>query len=439
MAALGDRLLRADGSPSWLARGSVPFSTYQQPASLTLIDGRPVSFANLYETQPWVGAAVNLLSRQVARLPLKVYRVTDRDGNRERVRPGSGSPLADALAAPYNGRSSTDLKAKVMSGLLVHGNRLLRKVRDPGGAVVLALDPLDWRYVTPHFDAAGSIVAWEYRPADGVAWLDPADVVHLRWETPDGCLGLSPLAQLGITARSEDAAQRYADALLRSPRVGLAAVLDKTVTADEAVRNGLRSELQIAHGEVDNAGAPAILGGGVTDLKTIPSQTAVEAELIDQRRLNREEVAAVYAIPQPILGILDKATYSNFDQAHQMLYQTVLGPWLTLVADQFAAQLIEAEAATAGRGLFVEFDVSEMLKGAPRDRAAAYRDFLAAGALTINDIRRRENETPFTNPLADEPMIAANNLAPLGTAATPPPAAALAALIADEVHRTNGT
>jgi hypothetical protein len=56
------------------------------------------------------------------------------------------------------------------------------------------------------------------------------------------------------------------------------------------------------------------------------AHTAVEAELIEQRKLTREEVAACYDIPPPLIGILEYATLANVAEAHRMLYTTILAP-----------------------------------------------------------------------------------------------------------------
>lgn len=434
MASLADRLLTASGRPSSLKRPSVPLSSYGT-GSLTMIDGQPVSYQRLYEAQPWVYRGVRALGEQIARLPLKAYR-TAGDG-RERLDPAH--PLARLLTQPSAGLSPLELRWRIATGLLVHGNRVAEKVRPSVGAPPSRLWPLDWRHLRPVLED-GTVLAWEHRPPTGpVRLLAAGDVVHWRWQCPDGDLGVSPLAPLGVTVRSEDAAQRYADAMLRNgARVGVAAMLDDRVAADDPAIAEVIRALDADHAGPDKANRPVALSGAVKDLREIPSQTAVEAELIDQRRVNREEIAAVYGVPQPIAGILDHGTFSNFEEAHRMLYTTVLGPWLELVQAQIEAQLVEAEPAWAGQGIYVEFDLGEVLKGEPRERMAAYRDALAAGALTINDIRRLENRPAFPDPAADEPLVAANNLAPLsmlptvaaGRGATPDAAAVEKALAA---------
>src|SRR5690554_6984432 len=55
--------------------------------------------------------------------------------------------------------------------------------------------------------------------------------------------------------------------------------------------------------------------------------TRRSSDLIEARKLTREEVAAAYYIPPPLVGILDHATFSNIREQHKQLYQDTLGPW----------------------------------------------------------------------------------------------------------------
>ena len=52
---------------------------------------------------------------------------------------------------------------------------------------------------------------------------------------------------------------------------------------------------------------------------------AKESEL-GARKLSREEVAAEYHVPLPMVGILDHATFSNIREQHKQLSQNCLGP-----------------------------------------------------------------------------------------------------------------
>lgn len=399
------------GRPS-LAPNSVPLSMYRGGLAL---DGRSVSFAGIYRTQPWVASAVHGIARQIARLPLHAFAMAADGENRERDR---GSTLARLLKRPNpeHARSPLALKWDVALGLLLNGNALERIGKPAAGAEPDRLSRLDWRFITPHvLEDGGPVAAWEYRPPNGpTEWLGPEEVVHFAWGTTEGPIGVSPLTQLGVTLRSEDSAQRYGESSFRNgARMGVGVVLEKGVTADDMVRSGIRDELMLAHGGVDRAFTPLVLGGGVADVKPLGGQSAVEAELINQRKVNREEIAAVYGMPPPLIGILDHATYSNVSELHKMLYRTVLGPWLSLYAETLGEQLIGRTPSWEARGAFVEFELGEVLKGDTRERMDAYRTAIAAGVLTLNDVRRLENLKPYESEWADEPLVMANNVLPL--------------------------
>src|SRR5688572_28082649 len=81
-----------EGFNSGLSANSVPLAAW---------GGRgPQSFANLYGSQPWVHIAVNFMTRQISRLPLKTYEL-DSQNIKRRVRNGQ---LADSLRKPARRR-----------------------------------------------------------------------------------------------------------------------------------------------------------------------------------------------------------------------------------------------------------------------------------------------------------------------------------------------
>lgn len=409
-------LTLAGGTPTTLAVPSQPLMGLG--AGIRTGAGQ-VSYARLYRTQPWVASTANVLVRQVARLPLHTYAYADiaeEDRQRDKTH-----PAAIMLARPRPRRRGLHLRAEIAMSVFVQGTWVGWKRRPTRAAPPDQIWTLDWRYLTPHGD--GGIVEWWEWNGRGVPGapriIAPEDIVAVAWNSPESDIGVSPLQQLGVTLRSEDALQRYAESSMRNgTRFGVAAILDKTVNADKAIRDGVREELMAAHGGVDQAFKPVVLGGGITDVKTLGEQSAVEAELIRQRLVNREEVAAVYGVPQPIAGILDHGTYSNVEELHSILYVTFLAPHLSMIAESIQAQLIDDEPAWAGDGVFVEFDLGEVLKGDTAERMNAYAVALQNGVLTINDVRRLENRPPFTDPHADEPLIAANNVRPLSTVGT---------------------
>lgn len=398
-----------DGSRRSIKPPSTQFGNVRTATGL--IDGKPISFANIYRTQPWAAASVNLPVKQTASLPLQSFMPDgpSEDANRRRLR---DHPLPRMLANPAPGRSGTDLKGDIQMGLKVQGNHLERIVRLKPGGEPVGLERIDWRMVQPLLSSDGmTVLAWSVTPMGGGApeVLGPEDVIHFRWGGPDGPIGVSPFEQLGVTVKSEDAAQRYAQSSLRNGGMrGVGIVLSDKAAQDEAAREAVRQEVKHRHSGPDRAHEPFVFGG-VERIESLPVQTAVEAELINQRKVNREEFAAVIGSPPVLIGDLTHATYSNVEAMGRLLYLMVLRPDLALIADQINAQLIANTPEWSSEGVWTEWSLDEVLKGDVVARMKAYKNGRDAGALTINDIRRMENHPPFTDPLADEPLIALNN------------------------------
>src|SRR5262245_65486707 len=100
-------------------------------------------------------------------------------------------------------------------------------------------------------------------------------------------------------------------------------------------------------------------------LKT-SSHTARDSEYLSARKLTREECAAAYHIPLPMVGILDHATFSNIKEQHKQLYADCLGPWLDMIQLELESQLLP-EAGDA-RALYAQFNIAEMRQGRVQEK-----------------------------------------------------------------------
>lgn len=389
------------GSNSGFAMPSAPLG--RLGAGLTLLGGRTISYADLYRTQPYVAAAVDVLTEQVSRLPLKVFRRAA-DGTRERV---YDHRLVDLIERPAPRCSATDLKQWLMQPALLHGNATLGKLREETAGPPTQLWPLYWQAVTPHQKGTPFVSHWETSQFGDRAFFDAIDVLHVRWWAPDGPVGVSPLEKLGVSVRIDQAAQRYQQSYMEKGAAPPSALyLPAEVVANDELKGKIAASMNARHGGPDNAGNVAILPND-TKWEGV-GHTAHEAELIDQRKLAREEVGAVYKVPQPFLGILDHATYSNVAELHRMFFTTVLGPWLTMLEETLQAQVIDPEPAFAG--LFVEFDLAEVLKGDKLKEINALKLAVQSGLMTVNEARRVQNLPEFDADWCNGPLIPANNL-----------------------------
>lgn len=414
LVGAGDRLILPNGSLSLLKRSSVPMSFYAGGSTINLSGGQTASYLNIYQTQHWVFTAVNKLNRLVAHLPLNVYRmVGDGDaGERERVR---DHPLVDCLRRPVARRGPMYVKQSLMWPALLHGNALMEKVTPETAGNPTGLTALDWRFLRPVYtdEAQTEVAAWFSTQSGAERLLAADEVIHMAWAAGTGDIGLSPLSALASTLSTENNAQRYQESTFgNGVKYSSAYILPPDVVMTKEDKDELRAAIKAQAEGVDKAGGMALVSGG-GDIKTL-SHSAVEAELIDQRRLNREEIAAAYDIPPPLIGILDRATFSNIDTQHKMTYGMVLGPWMALMKETIQFQLIDPVDAWREERLFVDFDLSDVLKGEPLAEVQAIAAAIGTGIMTPNEGRERRNLPPSADPEAEKLHMPVNNLAPMG-------------------------
>lgn len=352
------------------------------------------SYGYIYRTQPWVYVVINKLAETIANLPLHAFPQAADGTKGPKIRPGDDAAgrLAQLIRRPTPTTSEFDFKYALVTEYLTYGHFLGVKVS--GGALPSELWPVPWYCV--------EVVEGVSRPIDGyritlggkVYPFLPEEVVHLQaWK------GISPLEPLRRTLGIEDAALReIASAFENAMRIqGLLIAgpngnrpAPKLTSADTTL---IREEFEAAYGGVDRAYRAAVIGGGF-DWKPLQF-SHTESELIPIRQMAREEVAAAFNVPPPMIGILDKATYSNYEQAARSYYQDSVAPKLVKIEEGLEVQLLAPEPEW--RGLDLEFSLDEVLKSSLSDRAEAYTKLTRVG-FSLNHILHMENEPEVNEP-----------------------------------------
>lgn len=351
------------------------------------------SFEAIYRSQPVVASVIDRLTRRTSTLPFDSYRHLD-GGAREIV---VGDTLDSLIRRPMPRRSTVHLNAHVMQSMLIHGNALVAKVRttDPEAPPNM-LWPLDWGQLSAYGEPGGTIEWWSTTQfGNQERFVAAGDTIHFAWPGPDGGeIGVSPLEKLGVTVRLDDAAARHQTAMFRNgSRPSLAVSLDDPNAKTEKLEYA-RSRVEAMHKGVDNAGRTFFMGANV---KVQPlSLSPVEVALIEQRKLNMQEVGMVFDLAGPLMGDMEHGTYSNVEELLRSLYRDVVPPWLALIEGTYQAQLIDQEPAWIGR--FVSFDLTDKLKGDPVVLATSLKTQVEAGLLTRNEARRILNLAPDGDP-----------------------------------------
>lgn len=327
---------------------------------------------------------VGLLAESLAGIPLHVFRRTA-DGGRERA---DDVPLYSVLHdSPNPGQTAFEAREFLIRDLLLSGNALARLEFNGSGQVV-ALRPIPWRTVGVD-RLAGGRLRYRVTDADGRgAVLLQEDVLHVRYASRDGVIGLSPIAiGRGALGLALDQSNTAASLMRNAMRPSGILSFDEKMSPEAMAR--ARAHLEERFTGTANAGRVVLMDGGAKYEKTTWSPE--DAQFLESRKLANEDVARIFGIPPTCVGITDRATYSNTEQEAAALVRNALAPLAARVEQAIARACL---TPAARRTLYVEHDLSALLRGDVQSRFEAYRIGREIGALSANDVRRKENEPP---------------------------------------------
>jgi HK97 family phage portal protein len=335
----------------------------------------------IWRTQPQVRTVIGFLARNIAQLGIHTYRrVSDTD--RERL---TDHPLAKLLAEPMPRMTSYRWVERLISDVALYDNAFGIKLRLDGKLRVLPVPPT---LIRPY---GGNWIAPEYYETAGGRDFAVDEVVHIHGYSPENLTyGSSPIEALrDMLLESSEAARQRQQMWKGGAR--LTGVLTRPADAPEWGAEEKRRFREMWRSFSQGGGAE----GGTPILEDGMAYTAVgfnpeQAQYIEARKLTREEVSAAYFIPPPLIGILDHATYSNIKEQHAHLYQDTLGPWMVMVQQEIAAQILP-DLPGDNSDVYCEFNIDAKLRGSFEEQAVAASTATGRPWMTVNETRARNN------------------------------------------------
>ena len=263
----------------------------------------------------------------------------------------------------------------------------------------------------------GEAPEYEVRFPDGrFATLGAGEIWHIRGPSWTSYIGLEfvKLARqaLGLSMAIEEGQARLQSNGVRMPGY---LSLDGVLQGDQYQK--LRDWLAKEHEGSQNAGRPMILDRAAKWIST--AMTNTDAQTLEQRRLQIEEVCRFMRVLPIMIGHADKtATYASAEQmfiAHAMY---TLGPWARRLEQSADKRLLTPEERAAG--YYTKLNEKALQRMTSREQM----EYLARGVLTGILTRNESREKLELNPLdgLDEPLAPANTFSgnPPGPDTDPP-------------------
>ncbi|MFI5685896.1 phage portal protein [Streptomyces sp. NPDC051636] len=340
----------------------------------------PWEYETIWRTQPQVRTVIGFIARNIAQLGIHTFRrVSDTD--RERL---TDHPMAQLLAEPLPGMTQFRFVERLVSDVALYDNAYGIKLKLNGRLRILPVPPT---LIRPY---GGNWIRPEKYETAGGRDFSPDEVVHIHGYSPtDLTYGESPIESLReLILESSEAAKQRAQMWRSGAR--LTGVLVRPADAPEwgSKEKARFREMWRTFSQGGGAeGGTPILEDGM-EYKPIGFNPE-QAQYIEARKLTREECAAAYYIPPPLIGILDHATYSNIKEQHAHLYQDTLGPWTVMLQQELVAQVLPD--VPDNQDVYCEFNVESKMRGDFESQAAAASTATGGPWMTRNEIRARNN------------------------------------------------
>ncbi|MFC0199261.1 phage portal protein [Paracoccus rhizosphaerae] len=352
-------------------------------ANLSSGNGIPVSIMDALRV-PAVSNAIQLISEAVASLDVHVKYVED--GTEIEV---TDHPVLNLLRGEANDwTTGFELIRQIMVDALVADQGGMAWVNRVNGRPV---ELISYRQGTLFFETDLDTGERKYRL--GNRPVAARDVIHLMPPLPRSPLSLARDA-IGIAV----ALDRHAARLFTRGAKPSGTLKFPKGMGETAVQKIIASWRQ-THEAEDSGGRTVILYDGA-EFEAI-TFNSTDAQFLENRKFQIEEIARAFNIPAPMIGALERATWSNSEQKGREFLSYCLEPWLRGLEGAFNRALFSDDE----RGRYVvRFDRDDLTRADLATRATVINSLIASRTLNPNEGRGwlslppREGGDTFENP-----------------------------------------
>lgn len=319
-----------------------------------------------------VFTCINVRSRTIASMPLNP--MIEENGSKRILTDHS---VYHPLAQEANSYMSS---ANMFLSSMIHsdgwGNSIIGINRDSRGK------PTSFDLVCPG--------EWDCTKSKGEAWYKingevypSRDVLHFRWFSYDGLMGISPIRQNAVTMGKAFKQDRYSTMALGQKPPGI-------LTFEGNQSPEQRAQNQKSWKEDLSSGRTPLLTGK-WDYKPILIAPG-DAEYIETAGLTSQDICGIYQMPPSFIQNYNRMTWSNAEQADLVYAKHTITPICRIIEQECNMKLFTEKEK---KNMFVKFNMNGLLRGDSKARAEFYTAMRNIGSMNGNEIRDREDMNSY--------------------------------------------
>ena len=330
--------------------------------------------------------AVNLIARDVGKLPLFIYHRLVEGG----IERATEHPAYRLLRHDPNSEMTAAVFRATMTAhalLLGNGYAYIHRAGDGTPLELIPLNPEN----THNVRVNGVLWYVTLTGTEAERKLAPVNVIHIKGLGFDGLTGYSIIEYAKNSIGVGLAAQQYGGSFFARGARPSAVIEHPAKLSAEAVGR-LRTSWEKMHEGLNNAHRAAILDEGMK-LHAFGA-TAKESQLLELQEFSMRDVANWFGVPPHKIGDTTRTSYASLEQENQAYLDDALDPWLHAWESECRAKLLtETEKKTDSH--VIEFLRAALVRADLATRYAAYNTALQGGWMSRDEIRAKENENPI--------------------------------------------
>lgn len=358
----------------------------------------------LYTSQDNLKAVVDFLSNSVAQLPLKVYKRDD-ETTRKRDRESTAAKL---LYMPNSDQTAFEFIRGIAMEYFIFGCVYVWLVPDVNSesGYQMRIIPSEWVTETIGGTAYAPAAIRVLTKSGQYVDIPKEEFIQFKTYSPGNPGGyVAPISGLRQTLQEQIEAGNFRKQLWHSSgRLNAQIVRPKDVQPwdDEARRRFITAFREGWGAGGEKAGSIPLLEDGM-EIKPF-STSFKESQWAESVKLSRESVAAAYGVNPSLVWHSDTQTYASSKDNARALYAECLGPILQMIQQRINSFLLPK--VKADKNLYVEFDLTEKLKGSFEERASILQSAVGGPWMTRNEARADNNLPPVEG--GDELIVPLN-------------------------------
>lgn len=329
-----------------------------------------------------VFGCVNIKANALSIIPIKVYNRTENGKEEDR-----SNPLYNLLRyAPNPNLTASEWKKMISQDLDLRGNHYCQIVFNTKGEVK-ALYPLQADYMTVEWDTKrtkkytyNGIVVPSYR------------ILHLM-DVPDseGLIGLTRIEIARETLEYNQNVSSYGNKVFKNGTSPSGIFTHKGRLSLEA-HERLQNDLEKKYTGEQNIAKTLLLE---EDMTFTPIQMKnTDAQWIESKKLNREEIATLFGVPVSSLNDGENTAYGNLEQKEQSFYTNTIFPVIVMIEERLRLKLLVTDKQKQEKS--IKFKHNALMRADTATRLQYYKDMHSIASISSNEVRSLEDMNGYT-------------------------------------------